>query len=207
MKVNSVGLDAFDSPNYPPIATIEASIRINRELCLRPPRGAFRLHKTLNSKVIVLKLVPGFDDSMIHALIAHSTELKAVVLEMYGTGNGPSSKESLLSAIKMAKEKGMVVVAISQCLRGGVSLETYSMGREFQKAGVVSGGDMTTEACTTKLAYLFGTVSDPNIISQLVGRSIRGEITTASAASAAHSSMSVSTIVDDDAVTTPHSRL
>ena len=207
MKVNSVGLDAFDSPNYPPLATIEASIRINRELCLRPPRGAFRLHKTLNSKVIVLKLVPGFDDSMIHALIAHSTELKAVVLEMYGTGNGPSSKESLLSAIKMAKEKGMVVVAISQCLRGGVALETYSMGREFQKAGVVSGGDMTTEACTTKLAYLFGTVSDPNIISQLVGRSIRGEITMASLTSPTTSSTSVSTIVDDIAMNTPHSRL
>eukprot|EP01036_Dinobryon_divergens_P033470 gene33470-43256_t len=207
MKVNSVGLDAFDSPNYPPLATIEASIRINRELCLRPPRGAFRLHKTLNSKVIVLKLVPGFDDSMIHALIEHSTELKAVVLEMYGTGNGPSSKESLLSAIKLAKDKGMVVVAISQCLRGGVALETYSMGREFQKAGVVSGGDMTTEACTTKLAYLFGTVSDPNIISQLVGRSIRGEITTASSTAGSHSTMSVSTIVDDIAINTPHSRL
>ena len=34
------------------------------------------------------------------------------------------------------------------------------LGREFKEAGVVSGGDMTTEACVTKIAYLFGKFSD-----------------------------------------------
>jgi len=34
------------------------------------------------------------------------------------------------------------------------------MGLEFKNAGVVSGGDMTVEACTTKLAYLFGSHED-----------------------------------------------
>ena len=107
-------------------------INCNRSLCLPPPRGVFRVHKTLEAKVIVLKLVPGFDDEMIMDLIKNSTSLKAIVLEMYGTGNGPSKKQPLLDAIRTAKEKGMVVVAISQCLKGGVSLDTYSMGREFK---------------------------------------------------------------------------
>jgi L-asparaginase len=58
------------------------NINSNRNLCLHPPRGAFRVHKTLEAKVIVLKLVPGFDDEMIMALIQNSTTLKALVLEM-----------------------------------------------------------------------------------------------------------------------------
>eukprot|EP01034_Spumella_vulgaris_P040820 gene40820-50512_t len=81
----------------------------------------------------------------------YSTSLKAIIFELYGTGNGPSRRQTLLDAIKAAHDKGIVVVALSQCLRGGVSLETYSMGAEFHKRGVISGGDMTTEACTTKL--------------------------------------------------------
>lgn len=34
------------------------------------------------------------------------------------------------------------------------------MGLEFKNAGVISGGDMTAEAVTTKLAYLFGHVNE-----------------------------------------------
>jgi L-asparaginase len=92
VKVNSVGLAAFDSPNFPPLATLGAFINENRELALPQPRGPFRAHKTLEAKVIVIKLVPGFDDECILALVTHSKALKALVLEMYGTGNGPSEK-------------------------------------------------------------------------------------------------------------------
>jgi hypothetical protein len=62
-----------------------------------------------------------------------------IVLEMYGTGNGPSNKDKLFEAIQLATNRGIIVVALSQCLRGGVSLDTYDMGREFQQHGVVSG--------------------------------------------------------------------
>jgi L-asparaginase len=92
VKVNSVGLAAYDSPNFPPLATLGAFINENRELALPQPRGPFRAHKTLEAKVIVIKLVPGFDDECISALVTHSKKLKALVLEMYGTGNGPSEK-------------------------------------------------------------------------------------------------------------------
>ena len=95
---------------------------------------------------------------------------------MYGTGNGPS-KTAFLDALKLARSKGVVIVALSQCLTGGVSLDTYSMGRDFKEAGVVSGGDLTTEACTTKLAYLFGRLKDPDLVSEVISKSIRGELT------------------------------
>lgn len=177
VKVNSTGLDAFDSPNYHPLATLGTTIRQRREFVLSLPTGPMSVNKNLDEKVIVIKLVPGFDDESILALVKYSTKLRAIVLEMYGTGNGPSKKDTLLEAIKVARhEKGIIVVALSQCLRGGVSLDTYTMGREFRNAGVISGGDMTTEACTTKLAYLCGMFSDPEEIERYMAINLRGEL-------------------------------
>jgi L-asparaginase/Glu-tRNA(Gln) amidotransferase subunit D len=83
-----------------------------------------------------------------------------------------------MCAIKTAKRKGIVCVAVSQCLTGGVSLDTYSLGRDFQQNGVVSGGDMTTEACSTKLAYLFARLKEPELVAKAISESIRGEMTT-----------------------------
>ena len=119
------GLNAFESPNFPPLATLGAFINENKELSLPQPRGPFRVHKTLNSKVLVLKLVPGFDDESIQALVEHGAAVRGIVLELYGTGNGPSSdKGSLMAAIRTARAKGIVCVAVSQCLAGGVTLGT-----------------------------------------------------------------------------------
>ena len=51
----------------------------------------------------------------------------------------------LLHAPQIAKAKGILVVAVTQCLRGGVSLSTYAVGVALERNGVLSGGDMTTE--------------------------------------------------------------
>ena len=68
--------------------------------------------------------------------------------------NGPNM--SRLTRTQTAKAKGILIVAVTQCLRGGVSLSTYAVGVALERNGVLSGGDMTTEAVVTKLAYLFG---------------------------------------------------
>lgn len=59
-----------------------------------------------------------------------------------------------------AKAKGILVVAVTQCLKGGVNLGAYAVGVALERNGVISGGDMTTEACSTKLAYLFSLTND-----------------------------------------------
>ncbi len=128
VKVNSVSLSAFDTPNYPPLARLGAYIEEYEELRFNKsdPPGPLIVHKTLDAKIIVLKLVPGFDDQSITALVRHSKQLKGIILEMYGTGNGPSHKKELMDAIKYARERGIVCVGVSQCLHGGVTLESVS---------------------------------------------------------------------------------
>lgn len=49
-----------------------------------------------------------------------------------------------MQAIKEACERGVVVVAISQCAKGTVS-DAYETGRTLLDTGVVAGGDMTPE--------------------------------------------------------------
>ncbi len=177
VKVDSVGLAAFDTPNFPPLATLGVYIMQRKELARPPPKGAFRVHKKLTASIIVIKLVPGFDDECIATLVEYSTKLKAIVLEMYGSGNAPTgSKSEFINILAKAKAKGIVVVGCSQCLTGGVTLGSYSLGLEFKKAGVIGAGDMTTEAVTTKLAYLFGRGATAETMPELLKVNLRGEI-------------------------------
>lgn len=65
VKVNSSGLDAFDSPNFPPLALLETGIRFRPHLCLPQPRGRFRVHRALSTSIAVWRMVPGFDDAYV----------------------------------------------------------------------------------------------------------------------------------------------
>ena len=178
MKINNVGMAAFDSPNYPHLGILGTLIRYRHHLTLSAPRLSLKVHKKLIGEVLVVKLVPGFNDEALFLLLRTKTPgLRAIVLELYGTGNGPTNKQSMLDAISKAQEHGLLVVALSQCLKGGVALETYALGREFLKRGVVPGGDMTTAACVTKIAYLFGRRSNVEYVRKFLQQDLRGEIT------------------------------
>ncbi|CAM9894662.1 unnamed protein product [Ectocarpus sp. 8 AP-2014] len=176
VKVDSLALTAYDSPNFPHLGDLGVKMRYRRDVALPPPRGPFRVHTNMDSRVVVIKLIPGFDDHALLALVEHCTALRAVVLELYGTGNSPSRREDFVQFIKMAKAKGILVMAVTQCLRGGVSLGAYAVGVALEANGVVSGGDMTTEAVVTKLGYLFGLTNDMQAIRRLMTRNLRGEL-------------------------------
>jgi 60kDa lysophospholipase len=70
---------------------------------------------------------------------------RGIVLETFGAGNA-SQRPDLLAALKEACDRGVVIVAISQCPKGSISGD-YDTGRTLIQAGVVPGGDMTPEVC------------------------------------------------------------
>lgn len=69
--------------------------------------------------------------------------VKGVVLETFGAGNAPQ-RTDLINALKLACDRGVVVVAITQCVKGSVS-DAYETGRSLIQAGVIPGSDMTPE--------------------------------------------------------------
>ena len=180
-KVNTHKLLAFDSPNMEALATIGISINENDHVLLPPARGALRVHLRMDPRLLTIRLVPGFDDEMIRHMIEVNTEkqqLRAFVLQLYGTGNIPSVKESFIQLLADATDRGILVVASTQCFTGSVLMGQYATGRALLDAGAVSAGDMTLEAIACKCAYLFGR-QDLNMaqIIDLMDVSLRGEMT------------------------------
>lgn len=181
-KVNTHKLLAFDSPNIDPLATIGVTIDENDALALPPAKGALRVHPNMDTRLLTIRLVPGFDDAMIADMIYRNAEknhlLKALVLQLYGTGNLPSAKESFIQLLADASSRGILVVAATQCYTGSVMLGHYAVGQALASAGVVSANDMTLEATACKIAYLFGRgdLSQPEVAS-LMSVPLRGEVT------------------------------
>lgn len=60
-KINTSKLLAFDSPNMDPLAEIGINIEEREHLYRPPPRGTFRLHTEMDTRLVTLRFIPGFD--------------------------------------------------------------------------------------------------------------------------------------------------
>lgn len=105
-------------------------------------------HRNIIS-LATLRLFPGITAATIRAFLMPPT--RGVVLETFGAGNAPQ-RADLTNAFQEACERGVVVVAISQCAKGSVS-DAYETGRNLLRAGVVAGGDMTPEVCLSIFVF------------------------------------------------------
>ena len=102
--------------------------------------------------------------------------LRAVVLETFGAGNAPTN-EWFIRVLKEAIGRGIIILNITQCGGGKVSMELYETGLRLQEIGVLCGHDMTTEAAVTKLMYVLGLGLPDDRTRALLRRPLRGEFT------------------------------
>jgi L-asparaginase len=121
-----------------------------------------------------MRLFPGFSASILANLCR--PPLRGLVIEAYGAGNGPSEDREFLAAIEAATAEGIVVVVVTQCVRGSVQPGAYATGRALLRAGAVPGFDMTSEAALTKLAVLLGQGLDVAAVADTMQRDVAGEL-------------------------------
>lgn len=175
-KFNAEHFNAFTSENYPALAESGIHIKYKKQyIYYHKPESDFFIRTKIDNSIAFLKIFPGISPEYIDAII-NIKGVKAIILESYGSGNAPSSSW-FIDKIKLAVDKGIVVVNVTQCIAGSVNMDQYDTGILLKKAGVLSGFDITAEAALTKLMCLFGGYSDIKQISLLFETSLRGELT------------------------------
>jgi L-asparaginase len=175
IKASAGGFEAFRSPNLPPLGAAGVEIEIATER-LRPARpGAVMLPAALDAPVGLLKLYPGMPVALLRAALAAPT--RGLVLETYGAGNVPDRDGEVQAALLEAAARGVVNVAVSQCVDGRVDLGAYAASAPLVAAGAVGGLDMTTEAAYAKLVVLLSEGRGPGEVRELMARDLAGELT------------------------------
>lgn len=171
-KMSIGDFDAFTSPNYPPVAEIGLNISFKD----RPKKVRTELayDGRADNRVALVKIFPGLNPDYISPLL--QTDVRCVVLEVFGSGNVPiNDGYNLLPFVKACIKKGILVVVTSQAPYDAVDLSKYLNARLLHETGAISAGDMTMEAAITKMMVLLGRHDDLNILSHQFGENIAGE--------------------------------
>ena len=142
---------------------------------VRVTDGVPRLNAGTLGNVASVRLFPGFSASILANMCR--PPLQGLVIEAYGAGNGPSEDLEFLAAIEDATTRGVVVVIVTQCVRGSVQPGAYASGSALIRAGAVPGFDMTCEAALTKLAVLLGQGFDAATVAEMMQEDLAGELT------------------------------
>ena len=97
----------------------------------------------IGHSVGIVTLTPGLSP---RALAAALGALDGAVLRVFGAGTMPAAlAETLMAA------KGKPMIAVSQCLKGGLEPGAYAAGAPLWAAGVENGGRMSAEQALARL--------------------------------------------------------
>ncbi|CAM3972340.1 asparaginase [Pseudoalteromonas byunsanensis] len=173
-KAHADGFDAFASPNLQPLAQSGINIQLKEGKLSPYVDQALQITPVVQQPIGILYLYPGISIEIINNVI--SSNIKALILLSFGVGNAPQQGE-FLAALKAASERGVVIINLTQCIQGQVNMGGYATGNALLNSGVLSGFDMTLEACIAKLHYLFSQKLEIETVRHLMQDNLRGELT------------------------------
>ena len=154
-KTHSKSFNAFESINHENVAEVDAyGLQINEKLVPKVD-PFFKVKNNICEKVFLLKLTPGLNPEIIDYLI--EKDYKGIIIESYGLGGLPNTEgNDFASKCKLAIEKGIIVVVLSQCTYDGVDLNIYETGIKTKSYGIITMPLATKEYAYTRLMWELG---------------------------------------------------
>lgn len=172
-KAHADGFNAFASPNLQPLAQSGINIQLLEGKLSPYIEHDLQVTDISHQNIAIVHLYPGISSQMVSNVL--TPDVRALILLSFGVGNAPQDKE-FLDILRAASENGTVIVNLTQCMQGQVNMGGYATGNALLNSGVISGFDMTLEACLTKLHYLFSQSLELETIRHLMQDNLRGEL-------------------------------
>ncbi|MGM9520366.1 MAG: asparaginase [Phascolarctobacterium sp.] len=151
-KLYTENFNGFASINREPMATISHNHLFWQKKALQGGgygEGQFSINTELETKVAVVKLIPGTTPDILDFYLAQG--YKGLVIESFGAGGVPNADNNWLPALEKIIKAGIKVVCATQCLYDGVHLDTYPIGVLAKRLGAESAQTDTIETSVAKL--------------------------------------------------------
>ena len=161
-KTRSKSFQAFSSINYPYLGVLRDGVLLRY---IRQDCGAYPLfYEKLDTKVALMKLVPGADRAQADFLLERND---ALIIESFGVGGLPE-QGGFYDCVRDAMAAGKTVVLTTQVENEGSDLGVYHVGHRLKNdLGVLEAYDMTCEAVTAKLMWILGQTRDREAVERL----------------------------------------
>lgn len=150
-KTRSKSFQAFSSINFPLLGILRDGVLLR--YIRQEWGGAPVFYDALDTRVALLKLVPGMGRELADFLLARND---ALIIESFGVGGLPEHG-GFYGCIRDAMEAGKIIVLTTQVENEGSDVGVYHVGHALKnELGVLEAYDMTTEAVVAKLMWILG---------------------------------------------------
>ena len=171
-KTRTKSFDAFSSIDYPRVAIVKDGHVIPYITNLKDDTV---FYDKLDSNVVLLKLVPGMDSSILEFML---NKYDGIIIESFGVGGLPEYDESNYNKlIEKYTKLGKVIIMSTQVPNEGSDIAVYQVGHYLkQNEYVLEAYDMTIESAITKLMWILAYTKDIKEIRDLFYKTISNDI-------------------------------
>lgn len=160
-KTHTLSLNTFKSLEFGPLGIVDNDeVIFYRNIVKHSHIEADKLEEN----VCLIKTAAGMDSTLIDFCVEQGA--KGIVIEAMGRGNIPPK---MVSGVKNAIDKGVIVVIVSRCPMGRV-LDSYGYeggGKNLRNLGVIFGESLNGQKARIKLMLALSVTKDRNKIKEI----------------------------------------